>query len=284
MRPVDDDMPNKEMTGWRKCLGGHWDFFELSPGSGISPPLWVSPKDKKRRYLARACTSTMDVAGRLVKQREFPRWSWILAGIQTQGRGQLGRSWISRSGNLFATIRLPQSAGTLGNLLPLALGAVLVEVLAELGLPAEVKWPNDILVGRTKVGGILVEERGGTLFAGIGINVDQGSEAESFSYSFKMPAGSLQSFGVDVSVPCLWMQVEKCLIRRLLEFISCPGRVVAQLGTCLAFKDEPIVVTNAGPRDGPATLVGISTSGGLIIRTARGDHIINRGQVIPPVF
>ncbi len=284
MGPVDDHILNTEMTGWRKCLGGQWDLLALSRTSGISAPLWVSRNEKNRRYLVHACTSTMDVAGSLLKQDLFPRWSWILAATQTRGRGQLGRSWISRSGNLFATIRLPQSAGTLGNLLPLALGAVLAEVMAGLGLSAEVKWPNDILVGRTKVGGIIVEERGGTLLAGIGINVDQGPETDSFSHSFKIPAGSVQSFGVGVSVPGLWMQVEQCMTRCLPAFISCPGCVVERLGTCLAFRDEPIVVTNAGAGDGPATLVGISTSGGLILRTARGEQIINRGQIIPPVL
>ncbi len=277
-------MPDKKMIQWRKCLGDQWDLCGLSPGSGTSASLWVSRKEKKRRYLISACTSTMDVAGNLLKPGGFPEWSWILAGIQTRGRGQLGRSWISRSGNLFATIRLPQSAATLGNLLPLALGAVLVEVMADLGLPAEVKWPNDILVGRTKVGGVLVEERGRDLLAGIGINVGQGPEADYFSHSFKIQAGSLQSFGVGLSVPRLWMQVEQCLARRFPAFITRPGRVVEQLGTCLAFRDEPIVVTNAGPWDGPATLVGISTSGGLILRTARGEQIIKRGQIIPPVF
>lgn len=280
---MDDGITNEKMMRRQECLGGQWNLLSVSENRE-TPPLWVSRKEDMIRYLVCVCTSTMDVAASLLKQNRFPQWSWILAGAQNQGRGQLGRSWISRPGNLFATIRLPQNAGTLGNLLPLALGAVLVEVMADLGLPAEVKWPNDILVGRTKVGGILVEERDGKSLAGIGINVHKGPEADFFSQSFKIIAGSFQTFGVRISVPHLWMRIERCLKHRLPAFISHPGRVVERLGTCLAFKNEPIIVTHAGPWDGPATLVDISTTGGLIIRTARGDQMIDRGQIFPQVF
>ncbi|SDU53165.1 biotin--[acetyl-CoA-carboxylase] ligase [Desulfobacula phenolica] len=284
MHGMNDGISNKEMTRWQEYLGGKWDLFSNEGNLGTSESLWVSRKENMIRYLACDCTSTMDVSASLLKQNRFPQWSWILSEAQNQGRGQLGRSWISMPGNLFATIRLPQNAGTLGNLLPLALGVVLVEVMAELGLPAEIKWPNDILVGRTKVGGILVEERYGKSLAGIGINVHKGPEADFFSQSFKIIPGSFQTFGVKISVPHLWMRIELFLKHRLAAFISHPGHVVERLGKCLAFKNEPIIVTHAGPWNGPATLVDISATGGLIIRTARGDQMIDRGQISPRVF
>jgi len=87
---------------------------------------------------------------------------WVLADRQTAGRGRAGRAWASQPGNLFASLAittacLPASAGQLS----LVAGVAVVDALNRAADPPlaglRLKWPNDILIGAAKTGGILIE-------------------------------------------------------------------------------------------------------------------------------
>ena len=88
----------------------------------------------------------------------------VIADAQTAGRGRRGRTWFSPPGSgLYVSIVLmpgrakvaPQRATAL---LTLTAGVALAEaVAAATGLPPDIKWPNDLLVGRRKLAGILAE-------------------------------------------------------------------------------------------------------------------------------
>jgi BirA family biotin operon repressor/biotin-[acetyl-CoA-carboxylase] ligase len=100
---------------------------------------------------------------------------WIWADQQTQGRGRLGRRWVSEAGNLFITLLLS----------PGAVPAILTELsfVAALavhatsasyrdGLRLAIKWPNDVLLDGHKFCGILVESpKPGCAAIGIGVNL-----------------------------------------------------------------------------------------------------------------
>lgn len=85
---------------------------------------------------------------------------WISAARQTAGRGRSGRSWASLDGNLMATLLVEPGAAPhrLGEL-ALVAGVAAHEAITSLQpLPRlRLKWPNDILLGDAKLGGILVE-------------------------------------------------------------------------------------------------------------------------------
>lgn len=104
-------------------------------------------------------------------------WTVVIADVQTSGRGRQGRRWSSPPGNLYLSVLLrPDPPGPRWALLPLAAGVAVAEALVELGLDARLKWPNDVLVGGRKTGGILAEAASGTgglefVVVGIGINV-----------------------------------------------------------------------------------------------------------------
>jgi BirA family transcriptional regulator, biotin operon repressor / biotin---[acetyl-CoA-carboxylase] ligase len=93
----------------------------------------------------------------------------VLAQRQNRGRGRHGRTWMSAPRALAASVAFspPWSPDTWGRL-SLVAGLAGVSVLP--GNP-DVKWPNDLVTGRGKVGGILLEASGGVVVAGIGANL-----------------------------------------------------------------------------------------------------------------
>ncbi len=106
---------------------------------------------------------------------------WILSDTQTAGRGRSGRSWTSQPGNLLASFltALPGNPARAYQI-SLVTGVAVAETIKAL-LPEahrhelRLKWPNDILLGRAKAGGILVESTqiaGGDLAAVIGIGLN----------------------------------------------------------------------------------------------------------------
>ena len=101
-----------------------------------------------------------------------------VAEFQTAGRGRRGRDWIGDFGrNVAMTVGFSfrRQLADLGGL-SCVVGLALIQVLENLGVEAQLKWPNDVWVDDKKLAGILVElvqtPRGATAVIGIGMNVD----------------------------------------------------------------------------------------------------------------
>jgi BirA family biotin operon repressor/biotin-[acetyl-CoA-carboxylase] ligase len=134
--------------------------------------------------------------------------TWFVTSEQTAGRGRRSRPWVAPRGNLASSILevmevAPAVAATLGFAAGLALEAALRKVSVEAtmragadGLNFSLKWPNDVLAGRQKLAGILLEaEAVGDSLAvvvGIGTNVLAAPEGTP------TPATSLRALGVDI--------------------------------------------------------------------------------------
>jgi BirA family biotin operon repressor/biotin-[acetyl-CoA-carboxylase] ligase len=108
-------------------------------------------------------TSTNDVAAALVDGRAA-EGVIVVADSQTAGRGRHGRTWFSPPGTglYVSTILAPGGAREFSDrataLLTLGAGVALAEGIERVtGLPPDIKWPNDLLIGRRKVAGILAE-------------------------------------------------------------------------------------------------------------------------------
>jgi BirA family biotin operon repressor/biotin-[acetyl-CoA-carboxylase] ligase len=101
-------------------------------------------------------------------------WSAVIAALQTGGRGQRDRTFISDRGGLYLSAVLPfdgDAAGWRG--FSLAVGQAVMTALAEVGVEdLRLRWPNDLMIGPRKVGGILIEQGGrDTLLVGLGLNI-----------------------------------------------------------------------------------------------------------------
>lgn len=120
-----------------------------------------------------------------------PHGFLVVADRQEKGKGRRGRGWKSDAGeNIYMTLLLrpsfqPEHASMITLVAALAVACAIRE---ETGLPAMIKWPNDIVVNRKKVVGILTEmqiqeERIRFLLCGIGINVNQPEFPEELAES-----------------------------------------------------------------------------------------------------
>ncbi len=124
-----------------------------------------------------------------------PHGSVFFADEQTAGRGRGDHGWISVAGDgLYVSVLLrPQIAANRLPLLPLAAGLAAAEsIRAVSGLSVDLRWPNDLLIGPRKAGGILVEANLESkslphAVVGIGINVHQ----RVFPSGLATPATSL---------------------------------------------------------------------------------------------
>ena len=150
-------------------------------------------------------TSTNDVVEKLARDG-VKEGAVVFAESQTEGRGRLGRKWISpgRNGLWFSILLRPDLRPQEATQLTVASATALRRAIQnETGLSPEIKWPNDILVGGKKVAGILTElsaelDRVKHVILGVGVDVNQNAdefpaELRKSATSLKMAAGEMIS-------------------------------------------------------------------------------------------
>jgi len=143
----------------------------------------------------------------------------VLSEGQTHGKGRLGRTWVSPENvNIYMSVLLrpdisPQHAPVMTMMSAISTARAITEVT---GLETTIKWPNDVLIDRKKVSGILTEmnaeqERINYVVIGIGINVNM--KREDFPVDLRVPATSLAE--------CLGKRVDRMnlllMLIRILE-------------------------------------------------------------------
>ncbi len=133
-------------------------------------------------HLFSAVGSTSDVARRLA-QEGAPSGTLVIADEQLAGRGRGSRSWASPAGlGLWCSLVLRGLAADTIGLLPIRVALAAAAALDPwAGAPIRVKWPNDLLVGDRKLGGILCEaswdgHRLDHMIVGVGLNLLQAPE------------------------------------------------------------------------------------------------------------
>ena len=122
----------------------------------------------------KTCSSTNDIAFKEA-QNGSSEGNSFLSYIQTRGRGRNNSTWESLKGNLFlSTIIRPEKNKSLWQQLSLIVGFSILEVLIKFGVDRnkiELKWPNDVLVDKKKISGVLLEAFDNFIIIGIGLNI-----------------------------------------------------------------------------------------------------------------
>jgi BirA family biotin operon repressor/biotin-[acetyl-CoA-carboxylase] ligase len=229
------------------------------------------------------CASTMDVARHLAGQGVLGAWGSVVAPVQTSGRGQLRRAWLSRPGNVLATLVCPPATGLWNDLRPLVLGYLFAEALSDVGQAVQVKWPNDLLSNALKVAGILVEERGDRVLAGVGLNLAWAPPPEALREGHCVAAGEFHTSAAGLGPARLWLalvnRVETGYIT-LLEAFS-PHEFLTIFRTRMAWQGRRVLVQEGASVRYEAIVRGISGEGGLVLDRAGQEVVLLAGDVIP---
>jgi BirA family biotin operon repressor/biotin-[acetyl-CoA-carboxylase] ligase len=133
----------------------------------------------KKIYYFDTIASTMDVAMEL-GIKGAPEGTLVLTESQTKGKGRLGRSWVSPKykGVYLSLILKPKVLPSQASMLTLLSAVSICEAIKDIAdLDVHIKWPNDILLGNKKLGGILTElnaemDKINFVIIGIGLNVN----------------------------------------------------------------------------------------------------------------
>jgi len=242
---------------------------------------------RRIRYLA-SVVSTNAAAKELADAGE-PDGTVVLADEQTGGRGRSGRDWFSPSGlGVWASIivRPGLDAKRLAGL-GIATAVALADAMGrDFGIDARVKWPNDILAGGRKLGGILVEAAqvaGDTIeSAVVGIGVNVGIEPDAFPEELRATATSLATVA--------GRPIDRLLVLEtvLSAFKGAYGRYAAEgaesarerwrdLSTTLG---RVIEIEDAG-RVVAGTVIDLSSEGALVLEGADGRAVeVWHGNVV----
>lgn len=199
----------------------------------------------------------------------------VIAREQTRGRGTKGRPWHSPAGlGLYVSfvVRGPEGgAGPWPHLLPLAAGLAAADaVRAAAGVDARLKWPNDLVLGGLKLGGILAEAvssgpAGGFAVVGVGLNVGHGPA--DFPEALRGAATSLRMAGAAAaSVEPLF----EALCRACDSWYNAlargeKGRIVAAAEARLAFPPGRAVRVTTAEGTFRAVCRGLDPEGRLIV-------------------
>jgi BirA family transcriptional regulator, biotin operon repressor / biotin---[acetyl-CoA-carboxylase] ligase len=110
-------------------------------------------------HLYDSVTSTNQVLWELIQQG-VPSGTVVIAKQQTAGRGQWGRTWLSSQGGLYLSVAITLNLEARNSYqLTFATAWGITKQLRNCNIPVEIKWPNDLVLNKLKLGGILTETK-----------------------------------------------------------------------------------------------------------------------------
>lgn len=242
--------------------------------------------------------STNDEAADWIKTNA-PDLALVVADEQTAGRGRGGRKWFSPAGSALAFSLVLRPDEHINQLLKYqntarlnGLGALAVcrALQNQVGFPAQIKWPNDILVGGRKLSGVLAEAHwiGSELAAvvlGIGVNVSQASvppDVWDTLNPYPFPATSVEAaLGAAVERWALLSAIlDELLIWR--QQLSGPDFLHTWEAN-LAFRNQWVqVIPPGGGGIETGRILGLEDDGALQVETAAGEVIsLHSGEIHP---
>lgn len=225
---------------------------------------------------------------RALAESGAPAGTIVLADAQSAGRGLARRQWHSPAGSgLYVSVLLRPGRVPNPQLIPLlaGLGAARAVERSAVGVSVGLKWPNDLIVGDRKLGGVLSEGSwaGNTpawLVVGIGINVHM--QPDDFPEALRGVATSLDAAaGRRVSRLALADSVISEIEAGCNEL---PERLEGDLMERFARRDwlrgRPCVVEHAGGKKTRGVAAGVAPDGALLLRPEIGEPIaVTSGRI-----
>jgi len=236
----------------------------------------------KIKHISKTGSTNSDLVS---KASELPNGFILVADYQTKGRGRLERNWEAPPSKnlLFSVLLHPNWEMERNQLVTPALALSTVEVLEHLGLRANVKWPNDVMVeseSDKKVAGILaeyVQQEKPALVVGMGLNI-KWPQQEDLAPPNSI---SLNACGIEKDRWEMLIEILKNFEKRLLEISSKKGPIAfrhAYVARSSTIGYQVKVAKSDGDVMGKA--IDVEEDGSLIIENEYGTTSITAGDVI----
>jgi BirA family biotin operon repressor/biotin-[acetyl-CoA-carboxylase] ligase len=197
-----------------------------------------------------------------------------VALAQSAGKGRQGRRWVGSPGNFFGSSLVELRPGDpQAPSLSLAGGLALIEAV-EVAAPGSnlmLKWPNDLLLGGDKLGGVLLERSGERIVAGFGVNLASAPE---------LPDRKAASLNGSIT-PQAFAPLLAASFARLLDLwrSSGPG-TLAEAWLLRAHPVGTLLTVHTSPDERVSgRFEGIEPDGALRLRTDEGVEIVRAGDV-----
>lgn len=193
--------------------------------------------------------STQTYAHDLIARHDACGHMAIVAAAQSAGRGRYSRKWVSHHGNLYVSFIF--NAPTRDGRLAYRVAVAVAETLRAFGVPAAIKWPNDIMVDGRKICGILIEYNHDFVVVGIGVNIKSNPTVSAAYKTTRMDrycdVSSLDVLHGVMKNLDIWIQADFSSVRARWMDLA--------IGI-----NETVVYQNS-----PATLRGIDADGALVL-------------------
>jgi BirA family transcriptional regulator, biotin operon repressor / biotin---[acetyl-CoA-carboxylase] ligase len=202
---------------------------------------------------------------------------WIVSDEQTQGRGRLGRQWISTPGNLYSTHAFPFTSPTAtASQISFVAALAIHDTASNFVNNADIslKWPNDCLIDGAKFSGILAELHENTMILGMGLNVRH--EPQDLPYK----ATCLMAHATEITVAQVFGTLRLKLKKWLQIWDNSSGFQHIHRGweaRCSAI-GKPMSL-DLGHTMLHGTFVGLAPDGGLVLNHNNTTTIHHAGDV-----
>jgi BirA family biotin operon repressor/biotin-[acetyl-CoA-carboxylase] ligase len=216
-------------------------------------------------------TGSTNATASVLAAEGAPAWTLVAAGHQTAGRGRHGRVWLDRPGSalLCSLVLRPEWQPDRVGLVSLAAGAAMAEAVAEIaGVEIRCKWPNDLMAGEAKVGGILGEAEVSTdaiahVVVGIGVNIEVSEGV--------LGAGAIG----DVDEEALL----STFLRRLSSMLEAPDGIVPRWRAVSQTLGRRVEATTVAGDVARGVAVDIDDAGALLVETDTGRARVAFGEI-----
>lgn len=256
----------------------HGRGYRIAGGLGLLHDSAGNPKPALQSisglHLLRECSSTSDWL------TAHPDAECVLAEYQSAGRGRRGRTWLAPYGkNLLLSLRCRFDHWPDGlSALSLVIGLGIVRHLNSLGIPAGIKWPNDIWLKNSKLGGLLIETRGEAssgceLIIGCGMNLQMQAPAVAPA----SPANndyhwtSLTQAGFSIDRPQFAANIIRCIRDSVAEFAQQgPASALQDFSQWDVFSNQDVEI-HEGDKQFAGRCGGVNSSGALVLHLSDGQ-------------
>jgi BirA family transcriptional regulator, biotin operon repressor / biotin---[acetyl-CoA-carboxylase] ligase len=234
--------------------------------STVSRPITVGAAGW-RLFPYETVTSTNDLA------RDLPPWSAVRAASQTAGRGRFGRSFVSDVGGLWLSATLPALGdASRWNGFSLMVGHHLLLAVKKLNVSeARLRWPNDLMSGRKKLAGLLIEQGGRQkLTIGIGMNVQNAP----WTFDPSLADNTTRLADTSGAVPSLDVLTVSVLDRvdDAYHAMLAGGLEPAIRALNVHWSSRPVEITLTGGEIIGGRFIGLDEAANLRIVTAQGNE------------